>query len=129
MNKNTHFLIKLLVVTVVLISAIFSLNTFNVIVLPPVLYYVVIVFATITYLGHTHLTKVKPRRFVNAFMGVMGIKFFSVLMFITVYLFIDKTYKYEVAFGVFAIYMVFNILLLSVIKHISTKENELDKTA
>jgi len=108
----------LLLLIAILMLSIYTINNFELIALPRVLYGVVLGMGLYTYFSYRHMSKVSSKMFVNGFMGVMGIKMFVSLVFLAIYLFIDSSQKYEVAFGLFAIYIVFNFLLLSSIQKI-----------
>ena len=114
---------SIVLLALILIVGIYTLNNFGIIDLPNVLYYVVVAIAAFTYFAYQHLLKVKPKMFVNSFMGIIGIKMFASLVFLLIYIYLDPTQKYEVAFGLFAIYMVFNILLFTSIKKINPKRD------
>lgn len=118
MNQDKNFMKMLVLLTAILLMTIYTINNFEVLDLPRALYGVVLAMGIFTYFSYKHMNKVRPKMFVNSFMGVMGIKMFGSLVFLAIYLFIDASHKYEIAFGLFAIYICFNILLLSSIQRI-----------
>lgn len=115
MIKDNNFFKKILFIGLILCLAIYGLNMVEGLFLPPVLYVLVVGLGVFTYFAHGFLAKSRPNRFISSFMGVLGLKMFGSLIFLAIYLFIDPTYKMEVAFGLFAIYMSFNILLIAVL--------------
>jgi len=123
MSQQNNFKKTVLLLTAILLVGIYTINNFGVLVLPKVLYFVVIAIAIFTYFAYQYLQKSSTKMFVNSFMGIMGVKMFASLIFLAIYLYINPAQKYEVAFGLFVIYIAFNILLFSAIKRINPKKD------
>lgn len=123
MNQQKNFVKALILLSAILIMLIYTINNFGWLELPRILYGVVVGLGIITFFSYKHMSKVSAKMFVNSFMGIMGIKMFASLIFLVIYLFIDSSQKYEVAFGLFTIYIIYNVFLFSNINEIKPKNN------
>lgn len=100
----------------VYIALVFLLNKFSQLHLPVVVYFVVLVFGTMTYFFYRGLSmsnEKHPKRFITNFMGVISLKLFSTILFISAYIYTHKTGRAEVSISTFLIYAGFTTLLIS----------------
>ncbi len=111
MLKNYSFRLLIFVTLIALVAAILYttvLSSFYLSVFP----YVLIFFTLISFLSHYIIVKAGQSRitkFSTSFMGITSLKLFLYLIFIIVYLLIDKTNALVFVLTFFIVYLLFTI--------------------
>ncbi len=111
MLKNYSFRLLIFVTLIALVAAILYttvLSSFYLSVFP----YVLIFFTLISFLSHYIIVKAGQSRitkFSTSFMGITSLKLFLYLIFIIVYLLIDKTNALVFVLTLFIVYLLFTI--------------------
>lgn len=125
--KNLSFSTKSLLVCALLLVVAFALSVSQLVLIPLTLYIVIMAYTIMSILLYKNLSKSNrenPKRFVSSFMGAIGIKLFTSLIFLVLYLFLVKDdTRIPVTIGLFIIYMIFTVLLIRQIMR-EIRENE-----
>jgi len=111
--------------TIILLIVLFLIDRYaHQIELPAVLYFFVLAFSALTAGIHNWLTRANernPKLFVTYFLGSVSIKLFATLIFLVVYIFLNRDEKVAVGLGVFAIYASFTVIeIVSLYKKITS---------
>jgi 4-hydroxybenzoate polyprenyltransferase len=132
--KNSVFNTKALAIASLLMVVAFFVDQWTKYNVPIVVYILVLVYSIMTILMYRHLSKVNrenPKRFINSFMGAIGIKLFTSLIFLVVYLFFsEKEDRIPVTLFLFVIYMLNTVILIrQITKEIRAHEDEKKKNS
>lgn len=105
------YLLKLVVITAILmLSALIVDYSSPDATMPAVVYFMIAAFALLTWAIHGYVLQANeksPQRFVAHFMGSITVKLFASVAFLTIYLYLVKSHKIEVALSLLVTYMVF----------------------